>query len=140
MKQGEKINRIRRYRKMTMKDVGVGLGFDEFWASSRIAQYESGRRNPKTELLLAIAQVLDVRPERIAPAPEDPIDAVIEHILWLDEESPDTFYEGTARLSDFLSQYWLQRAKLARKEISKAEFTEWKLQYAPHSHDIDHTE
>lgn len=130
MKQGEKINRVRRYRKMTMREVGMALGFDEVSSSVRMAQYENSSRSPKAELLLSMAKVLGVRPERIAPAPEDPIDAVIEHILWLDEESPDVFYEGNARLSDFLSQYWQERAKYARKEISKAEFTEWKLQYA----------
>ena len=140
MKQGEKIKRARQYRKMTMKEVGMALGFDEISSSVRMAQYENSSRSPKTELLLTMAQILDVRPERIAPAPEDPIDAVIEHILWLDEESPDAFYEGNARLSDFLSQYWQQRAKLVRKEISKAEFIKWKLQYAPHSQDSDHIE
>lgn len=140
MKQGEKIKRARQYRKMTMKEVGMALGFDEISSSVRMAQYENSSRSPKTELLLTMAQILDVRPERIAPAPEDPIDAVIEHILWLDEESPDAFYEGNARLSDFLSQYWQQRAKLVRKEISKAEFINWKLQYAPHSQDSDHIE
>lgn len=131
MKQGDKIKRVRQYRKMTMKYVGMSLGFDEISSSVRMAQYENSSRSPKQELLCAMARVMHVRPERIAPAPEDPIDAVIEHILWLDEESPDAFYEGNARLSDFLSRYWRQRARLARHEISKAEFTEWKLQYVP---------
>ena len=140
MKQGEKIKRARQYRKMTMREVGMALGFDEISSSVRMAQYENSSRSPKAELLLAMAQVLGVRPERIAPAPEDPIDAVIEHILWLDEQSPEAFYEGNARLSNFLSAYWQQRARLARHEISKTDFAEWKLQYNPNALDPGNSE
>ena len=118
----------------------MALGFDEISSSVRMAQYENSSRSPKAELLLALARVLGVRPERIAPAPEDPIDAVIEHILWLDEESPDVFYEGNARLSNFLSAYWQQRARLARQEISKPDFIEWKLQYSPNAYDPGNSE
>ena len=123
-----------------MKEVGLALGFDEASSSVRMAQYENSSRSPKTELLMSMAAVMGVQPERIAPTPEDPIDAVIEHILWLDEESPDAFYEENARLSNFLSTYWQQRARLARHEISKTDFTEWKLQYNPNAHNPGNSE
>ena len=123
-----------------MKEVGLALGFDEISSSVRMAQYENSSRNPKTELLLSMATVMGVQPERIAPTPENPIDAVIEHILWLDEESLDAFYEENARLSNFLSTYWQQRARLARHEISKTDFIEWKLQYGPNAHDPGNSE
>ena len=123
-----------------MKEVGAALGFDDENAKVRIAQFENSSRSPRPELLAALTGALRVRPERIAPAPEDPIDAVIEYILWLDEESIDTFSEGNARLSSFLSQYWQQRAKLACGEISKDDFIEWKLQYTPIDHINDNSE
>ena len=114
-----------------MKAVGTAIGLDETSSTVRMSQYENGARTPRPELLRALAQTLNVRPERIAPSPEDPIDAVIEFFLWMDKESTETIYEGNARLSAFLSQYWRQKAKLARGEISRDEFIEWKLKYIP---------
>ena len=116
MKQGEKIKHIRQYRKMTMKAVGMALGFDEISSSVRMAQYENCSRSPKPELLLTMAQVLGVCPERIAPAPEDPIDAVIEHILWLDEEFSDAFYSATFRNTSIFTARQLMSSGTARQE------------------------
>lgn len=57
---GEKIKNARILRGLTQKELGIKLGFDEKSADVRIAQYESGTRTPKAELLSEIANVLDV--------------------------------------------------------------------------------
>lgn len=57
---GEKIKNARNLRGLTQKELGMELGFDEKSADVRIAQYESGTRTPKSELLSEIANVLDV--------------------------------------------------------------------------------
>ena len=44
---GDKIHRIRDFRGMTQKQLGMAVGFDEKSADVRIAQYESGTRTPK---------------------------------------------------------------------------------------------
>lgn len=62
-------NRIRRYRilrGMTQKALGVAVGFPPETADVRIAQYESGARTPKQNLLCRIAQVLGVSPSVLA--------------------------------------------------------------------------
>ena len=41
---GDKIHRIRDFRGMTQKQLGIAVGFDEKSADVRIAQYESGTR------------------------------------------------------------------------------------------------
>ena len=57
---GEKIKNARNLRGLTQRELGMKLGFDEKSADVRIAQYESGTRTPKSELLSEIAAVLDV--------------------------------------------------------------------------------
>jgi len=47
-------------RGLTQKELGVAIGFDESAADVRIAQYESGTRTPKEDVLRKFAEVLDV--------------------------------------------------------------------------------
>lgn len=61
--------RIRRYRilcGMTQKALGMAVGFPQESADIRIAQYESGVRTPKQNLLCRMAQVLGVSPSVLA--------------------------------------------------------------------------
>lgn len=57
---GDRIKRARLFRGLTQKELGRQVGFDEKTADVRIAQYESGVRTPKEDLLREIAEVLDV--------------------------------------------------------------------------------
>ena len=57
---GDRIKRIRNFRGLTQKEFGKLIGFDEKTADIRVAQYESGTRTPKEELLQKMAEVLDV--------------------------------------------------------------------------------
>ena len=55
--------RLRHFRNqcgMTQKALGVAVGFPESSADVRIAQYESGARTPKRELLCRLAAALGV--------------------------------------------------------------------------------
>ena len=45
---GERIRYIRKLRKMTQKELGTAVGFEEKNADIRMAQYESGTRSPKS--------------------------------------------------------------------------------------------
>lgn len=55
---GEAIREVRLLRGMTQKELGVAVGFAEKTADIRIAQYETGKRNPKKDLLVKIEQAL----------------------------------------------------------------------------------
>ena len=59
---GERIRFIRNLRGMTQKWLGQAVGFPEKTADVRMAQYESGSRTPKTDLVNALAEVLEVSP------------------------------------------------------------------------------
>ena len=57
--------RIRHYRMLlgiTQKALGIAAGFPPETADIRIAQYESGARTPKHDLLCTLAEVLGVSP------------------------------------------------------------------------------
>ena len=129
MKQGTRLNYLRKLRSMTMKALGMRMGFDEKAASCRIAQWEQGFRNLSQESAGSLAAILNVAPDRLAQTPENPVDALIEYFLWLDEAHNAEFYGEIARLSEFLSQYWNKRSLLARGEISAEVFREWKLHW-----------
>ena len=43
---GERIKRIRTFRGLTQRELGLKLGYEERNADVRIAQYESGYRVP----------------------------------------------------------------------------------------------
>ena len=60
MSVGEKIKRIRNFRGLTQKELGNLIGFNDSTADVRIAQYESGMRTPKIDILSKIADILDV--------------------------------------------------------------------------------
>jgi transcriptional regulator with XRE-family HTH domain len=60
MAVGDRIKRVRNMRGMTQKELGLAAGFDDNSADVRIAQYESGARTPKEDMLKKIADVLDV--------------------------------------------------------------------------------
>lgn len=59
---GKKIRYLRKQQHMTQKQLGLAVGFSEFTADIRIAQYESGARAPKAQLLHRIASILEVGP------------------------------------------------------------------------------
>ena len=54
---GERIRFIRKKHNMTQKYLGLKLGFGEKNADSRVAQYENGRREPREDMLVDIANI-----------------------------------------------------------------------------------
>ena len=60
MTVGDKIKKIRTFRGMTQKELGLAIGLEEKGADNRIAQYETNYRVPKRDLLDKIAVALRV--------------------------------------------------------------------------------
>ena len=61
---GRRIRHFRMLRGMTQKALGIAAGFPPETADIRIAQYESGARTPKRELLCQLAAPLGVSPSQ----------------------------------------------------------------------------
>ena len=142
---GDRIKRIRNFRGLTQKEFGKLIGFDEKTADIRVAQYESGTRTPKEELLQKMAEVLDVNYRSLY----EPALYAVEDIMYTlfeldehyttivhdvsDEEYPESKHLAVQFKSNLLDSFlkeWQQRKKdLADGVISKAEYTEWKLNW-----------
>ena len=142
---GDRIKRIRNFRGLTQKEFGKLIGFDEKTADIRVAQYESGTRTPKEELLQKMAEVLDVNYRSLY----EPALYAVEDIMYTlfeldehyttivhdvsDEEYPESKHLAVQFKSNLLDSFlkeWQQRKKdLADGVIIKDEYTEWKLNW-----------
>lgn len=125
MTLGEKIKKIRIFRNMTLKELGIAIGFNEKSADNRMTQYETNYRVPKEETLTLIAKVLDVSPIILTTKASVSLDSLIQTIFWLEETS---FSQD--KLNSFLCEWAIKTKELNNGEITKDEYFEWKLNYS----------
>ena len=141
---GERIRFIRNLRGMTQKFLGMAIGFDEKTADIRMAQYESGTRTPKENLVSEIANVLEVSPHALTVPDIDNYEGFIhtlfacEDLYGLKINSIDGELcltldktKGTAYLSMFnMFAAWQREAqKLKSGETLKEEYDTWRYNY-----------
>lgn len=142
MAVGDRIKRIRKFRRLTQKELGVAVGFDEKTADIRIAQYESGTRTPKEDMLTKIAGALDVNYRSLYEPSLYATEDIMYTLFELDEHCPIRLHEvtystdpdypekhiavdfHTRMLDDFLREWKLRKEQLHNGEISKDEYME----------------
>jgi len=148
MAVGDRIKRVRNFRGMTQRELGVAIGFDAKTADVRMAQYESGTRTPKEDTLRKISEALDVNYRALYEPTRYAAEDIMYTLFELDEhygnlniydveDTSDQFdiqkhkaVSFHARLLDGFMAEWQQRKKdLADGTISKAEYMEWKLNW-----------
>ena len=148
MAVGDRIKRARNFRGLTQKELGIAAGLDERSADIRIAQYESGTRTPKEDLLRKIAEVLDVNYRSLYEPTLYAAEDIMYSLFELDEHYPRTsLYEVTDTsdpdypelhmalsfrnhlLDGFLKEWQLRKQQLADGEITQKEYLEWKLNW-----------
>ena len=88
MKIGEKIKRVRLHRHMEQRELGELGGFTD-GAANRIAQYESGFRVPKEDMVKKIAAALNVAECALLEPDTGNLEGIMETLFWLDEDMPD---------------------------------------------------
>ena len=159
MTVGERIKYARKMRGLTQKELGLRIGFDENTADVRVAQYESGTRTPKLDMLTKIADILDVNIDSLRePTLEDTTSFL--HLLFnLEMEADkrhtnnfsivsvpdDTFKEQTHPaiqfhnhlLEEFLLEWQLRRIELRNGTITKEEYDEWMFNFPATSDNCD---
>lgn len=89
MTLGDKLRRIRTFRGMTQKELGIAVGLGGGGSDNRITQYENNYRTPKTDLLNKIAHVLRVNPHNFYPIGSGNPEDFIRELLWMEEYFPD---------------------------------------------------
>lgn len=83
MSIGMRIKRIREFRKLTQKELGIQCGFNEDNADVRIRQYENDSKIPREENLKNISKVLKISYSVLMPGSE--YEELIENLLWAEE-------------------------------------------------------
>ena len=147
MAVGDKIKRVRNIRGMTQKELGLAVGFDENSADVRIAQYESGTRTPKENMLKKIAEILDVNFRSLYEPYLYAAEDVMYTLFELDEhykiyltEIINPYTSELPRkqigvsfnaniLNDFMGEWLIRKQELVEGTITKEEYQEWKLNW-----------
>ena len=141
---GERIRFIRNLRGMTQKFLGLQVGFSERTADIRMAQYESGSRVPKAELVALLANALDVSTEALnVPdiysytglvhtlfALEDLYGFKIDRLdgeicIRINRQNGSNF----AKMTGLLEPWEEMAQKYRNGEISREEYDQWRYRY-----------
>ena len=142
---GYSLRKIRCFRGMTQKQLGLKLGFPEKAADVRVAQYESGVREPKKQLLTEMANILEVSTEALTPPSFNSLNNIIEALFTLDDtcglrvnildnrlclslESVDN-PSLNGEIIKFMCAWYDKVSALKEGKISKEEYDSWRYNY-----------
>lgn len=141
---GERIHFFRSMRGMTQKYLGRLLGFPEKSADVRLAQYETGTRTPKADLINSLANALDVSPLALSVPDIDSYTGLMHTLFTLEDRyglkideadgevclKVDVFKsKDAARLHEMLCA-WRQAAYMLKVgEITPEEYDRWRYHY-----------
>ena len=140
MNTGRNIKKIREFRGMTQKEMGIALGFDEASASPRMAQYEGEYRVPREKMLNKMAEVLQVDPRSIATPTGYTEGDMLYRVLMLEEFFPEMELEKNPQtgelminlhnkiLNNFLMQWDWFRINKKKGYIEQEEYKRWKYE------------
>lgn len=165
MQISERIKKVREYRNIKQKDLGVAIGFPATSAAVRIAQYENGTRMPKKETAIAISKVLQCNYINFYDGADlSEAERIMMDFFWLEESVQgalyifqlqkyndkedsriaygmfnDYQYDGVFppvamafnynKINDFMREWAIHFQERQKKEISDAEYLEWKLNW-----------
>jgi len=141
---GERIRFIRNLRGMTQKYLGMRIGFDEKTADVRVAQYESGTRTPKENVVNELSRALDVSQYALT-IPDIDTDIGLMHTLFALEDlrglrintidgelclTLDKYNRAYVRgMFNMLDSWWQEAEKLRNGEITREEYDKWRYRY-----------
>ena len=141
---GERIHFFRSMRGMTQKYLGQLMGFPEKSADVRLAQYETGTRTPKADLINSLANALDVSPLALSVPDIDSYLGLMHTLftledrygLHIDEADGEVCLKvdvrqnrDAAQLHEMLCAWRQAAAMLKVGEISQDEYDRWRYRY-----------
>lgn len=141
---GERIHFFRNKRGMTMKYLGMLLGFPERSADVRLAQYETGARSPKADLTAQLAASLDVSPQALDVPDIDSYTGLMHTLFTLEDRYGLQICEcdgevhlrvdlskgsDAAELQKMLLAWAEQARKLTAGEITQDDYDRWRYNY-----------
>ena len=144
MTNSERLSFFRKKRKLTQKQLGIAVGFAPGSADVRIAQYETGQRNPNQSTMLLLAKKLNVSPFALS-VPSVRENVSLMHMLFMLEDccglsvtnlndKPCLQFSSdrspcAAEINSNLYSWLLQKEKYLNNTISKEEYDQWRYCY-----------
>ena len=139
----ERINYFRNKCGMTMKYLGQRLGYTERSADVRVAQYESGNRKPKEDMIHALAKIFDVAPAALDVPDIDSYIGIMHTLFVLEDQydlsadlidgEPVLRFGTDIKKRDFLwnlfTSWATEAARYHAGEISEEEYNTWRYHY-----------
>lgn len=144
MATGERIRFIRNLRGITQKFLGLKVGFSDRTADIRIAQYESGSRTPKSDVIEKIADTLDVSTEALNVPDIDSYTGLMHTLFALEDLyglKIDTLdgeicirvnrQNGSmySKMTGLLRPWEEMAQKYRNGEITREEYDDWRYRY-----------
>ena len=109
---------IRRFRRLTQKELGLLMGYSEKTADVRIAQYEKNARTPNAETTAKLAEVLKVSPVVFSPTICASREDLLQSMYWL------FLMKGGGDIYDCETEYARSRMEQKLGVITVEEFLE----------------
>ena len=131
-------------RGMTQKYLGMLMGFPEKSADIRMAQYESGSRTPKAELVASLANALDVSPQALDVPDIDSYTGLMHTLFTLEDlyglsidecDGEAVMHIDVHKGKDAAELHrmlygWLQAAAMLKSgEITQEQYDSWRHHY-----------
>lgn len=141
---GQRIKYFRKRKGYTQKEIGELLGFANTSAGTRIAQYETGIRVPKRNMLSTMAQLFEVSSFALMPLDIDSTNGLMHTLFVLEDRYGLTVAEEKGKINLVLPESnlglhatleqalfdWLQqKIKWDSGVITKDEYDEWRYNY-----------
>lgn len=139
---GERIKRIRNFRKLTQAQLGKAVGLSDV----RIRQYEIGNRTPNEDIIQELEKALNCNYRSIYEPSLYAAEDVMYTLFELDEHYDMNLYEVAnpddptekhiavgfdySLLDDFLSNRKKKKEDIASGKITKEEYFEWKINWS----------
>mgnify|MGYP003541423492 CR=1 FL=1 len=115
---GQRLKFVRRFRRLTQKELGLLMGYSEKTADVRIAQYEKNARTPNAETTAKFAEVLNVSPAVFSPTICASREDLLQSMYWL------FLMKGGGDIYDCLDQFASIKKEYETGEISPEAFLE----------------
>lgn len=127
---GYRIKYIRNLKGLTMKELGVAVGFDEKSADIRIAQYEAGSRIPRENIVKRLADVLSVIPKALTIPNVKSIDDIIQILFVFEDKFMFESLLEKDETIDFFKEWQEKRQDVLEGRISRDEYDLWRFNYS----------
>ena len=115
---GQRLKFVRRFRRLTQKELGLLMGYSEKTADVRIAQYEKNARTPNAETTAKLAEVLKVSPVVFSPTICASREDLLQSMYWL------FLMKGGGDIYDCETEYARSRMEQKLGVITVEEFLE----------------